>query len=110
MGEVKTMTKYGKNRTNIYLPEALKEEAKKRGINLSKFFTKMLEYELYQDNPKFIEQKLKELNDTHSQEETFLCARLEEAKKKDQTKKQRLSRIAPEAMDYRTITPKKEGK
>lgn len=46
MGENTTMSTYDKNRTNIYIPFELKKKAKKQGINLSKFFTEMLECEL----------------------------------------------------------------
>jgi len=40
------MSKYEKNRTNVYIPYDLKEKAKKQHINLSRFFTDMLEREL----------------------------------------------------------------
>lgn len=40
------ISKYDKNRTNIYIPYALKKKAKKQHINLSQFFTEMLEREL----------------------------------------------------------------
>jgi len=53
------MSKYDKDRTNIYIPFKLKEKAKKQGINLSKFFTDMLERELAGEFKQFKIDKLK---------------------------------------------------
>ena len=66
-------------RTTIYLPLKLYEEAKKRNINLSELCRETLEYEIYQENPEFIRNKLKDLEEKHKNHKKLLLAILKVA-------------------------------
>ena len=80
------MTKYDKNRINIYIPYDLKKKAKKQGINLSRFFTEMLERELAGEfNPLKIDGLKKEINLLESQTVKIKTKQHEQKKRADDT-------------------------
>lgn len=79
------MPKYDKNRTNVYIPLKLKEKAKKQGINLSRFFTEMLERELAGEFKQLkinkLETELASAKAEHSQIQTYQQKQQDRAKK-----------------------------
>lgn len=102
------MVKKQKLDLHLMIDSTLLSEAKKNIPNISAFLAKHLEYELYHENPKFIEKQLDEENNKYEHITDLLRARLKVAKEKEQTKKQRLSATKPEVMTYRTIIPIKK--
>lgn len=97
-------------RTTIYLPIKLYEEAKKRNINISELCRETLEYEIYQENPDFIRNKLNELDENHKNHKKLLLAKLKVAEENQQNKAKRLGVANDvEVWDYRTTTPPKKG-
>lgn len=78
------MSKYDKNRTNIYIPLKLKEKAKKQHINLSQFFTEMLERELAGEFQQFkIDEAEKSLDLLKSQNAHIQTKKQEQKKRSD---------------------------
>jgi len=97
-------------KTTIYLPNELYEKAKDAGVNFSAVSRRAIEHELYGDNPKFIEGKLRDVlksKQHHEKEIEQLREDLQKANNKQQERKKRLGEFNPnEVNDYRTITPK----
>jgi len=101
----------GTIRTTVYLPRDLHKKAKEAGINnFSDWVKKSLEFELYGDNPRFIEGKLRNaMKDKQQREREIEQLRedLEKANNKQQERKERLQQFKPdEVKTYRKITPK----
>lgn len=97
----------GKIRTNVYLPEKLHEEARKRKLNLSALFSECLELEIYRESPEYLRKKIDELEGRHEREKDILLAQLKVAEKKQRWKKERMGTGIPKVRDYRTTTPSK---
>jgi peptidoglycan hydrolase CwlO-like protein len=104
----------GMIRSTIYLPRDLHKKAKEAGINNSAISRRAIEHELYGDNPKFIEDKLRDaLRDKQHGEREIeqLKEDLQKAIHKRKECKERLQQSKPsEVRDYRTIIPKEDDK
>lgn len=92
--------------TSVLIPKKLYKEYKKQGLNLSKFVTEMLEYELYRDNSKFIKKRLEEEEDIdrhRDRKKNLLLAQLKAAEEKEELKKEHIARFKPEVRRYGTF-------
>ena len=92
------------------MPFDLWKKSKDAGINISAISRRAIEHELYRDNPKFLEDKLRDKIKSRKHQDREieqLREDIQKANNKQQERKERLQQFKPdEVKTYRKITPK----